>query len=248
MRFVNDDRVVGIEETVVLRLRQQDAVGHQLDVVALADFAGETHLIADDVAQPRAEFLCDPVGDGARCDAARLRMADQSTHAALQRQADLRQLRGLARSRLAAHDHDLMRADRRCDFLSHRADRQFFGKARQRQILQSLFDAGPRTLQRRFDRGQFALGRARGPALDPALQRPAVGAHHAVQRAQQPAADGGGIADGGCGAGGSHCNAGKGGTDAQTTAASCAVARRQRQIGGGRPGPRILPQRERRAL
>ena len=49
--LINDDRIVLIEEAVVLRFRQQNAVGHQLDVGARLGGIGEanfkTHLPAE---------------------------------------------------------------------------------------------------------------------------------------------------------------------------------------------------------
>ena len=45
--FVDNDRVVLFQITVVLGFRQQDAVGHQLDQCAVRTLVFEAHLIAD---------------------------------------------------------------------------------------------------------------------------------------------------------------------------------------------------------
>ena len=61
---------------------------------------------------------------GARGDAARLGVADQAVEAAAEFEADLRQLRRLARAGLAADDDDLMLLDGCRDLGAARIDRQ----------------------------------------------------------------------------------------------------------------------------
>ncbi len=51
VRFVDDDRVVGPQQPIALRLGEQDAVGHELHVRLGRDLVGEAHLVADRVAQ-----------------------------------------------------------------------------------------------------------------------------------------------------------------------------------------------------
>ncbi len=85
----------------------------------------EANLEADVAAQRRTELLGDPRGDAAGGDAARLRVADQPRDAAAHFQADLRQLRRLARACLAADDHHLMVADGGRDLLTPGSDWQF---------------------------------------------------------------------------------------------------------------------------
>ena len=68
------------------------------------------------------------VGDGARGDAPRLRVADEAAHAAAELEADLRQLRRLAGTGLAADDDDGMLADRARDLVPARRHRQLVGK------------------------------------------------------------------------------------------------------------------------
>ncbi|MDR9177887.1 hypothetical protein FEP12_05599 [Burkholderia multivorans] len=116
VRLVDDQRVVRLQQRVGLRLGEQDAVRHQLHGRARREIVGEAHLVADHFAERRAELLGDPAA-GRRCrEPARLRMADQPGAAraepAAQLEADLRQLRGLARACFAADDDDLMRGDR----------------------------------------------------------------------------------------------------------------------------------------
>ena len=58
--FINDDRIVGIEETVRLGFRQQDAIGHELDQCLVTGAVTETDLETDPlpercVAAPRPD-------------------------------------------------------------------------------------------------------------------------------------------------------------------------------------------------
>src|SRR5204862_7408740 len=106
VRLVDDDRVVRGQCAIALRLREQDAVGHDLDVGIWARVIGKADLVADRVADLRAELLRDTRGDCARGNAPRLRVADLTAHAAPRLEANLRQLRRLPRSRFAADDND----------------------------------------------------------------------------------------------------------------------------------------------
>ena len=47
MRLVNDERVVGQQQRIGLRLGQQDTVGHQLDRGIARQLVLETHFVAD---------------------------------------------------------------------------------------------------------------------------------------------------------------------------------------------------------
>ena len=123
VRLVDDDRVVGEERAVAARLGEQDAVGHELHPRARRGAVGEADLVADGAAERHRHFLGDPRRHRARGEAPRLRVPDQPALAAAGGDADLRELRRLARAGLAAHDHDRVRADRRGDLagaLRHR--------------------------------------------------------------------------------------------------------------------------------
>ena len=67
---------------------------------------GKAHLVADDVAQVRLQFFGDALGDGARRNAARLRVGDHARFASPGHHGDLGELRRFARPRLAANDDD----------------------------------------------------------------------------------------------------------------------------------------------
>ena len=90
VRLVDDDRVVLAQQRIGLGFGQQDAVGHQLDPGAAGQGVGESHLEADMLAGRRAEFESDALGSGRGGNPAWLRMADQASGAAAERQADLR--------------------------------------------------------------------------------------------------------------------------------------------------------------
>ena len=103
--LVDDERVVAAQHRIRLDLRQQNAVRHELDQGCGADLVRETHLVADHLAALAAHGLAQLVGDairdGARREPARLGVPDHAGHAAAQLHADFRQLRRLARARLA---------------------------------------------------------------------------------------------------------------------------------------------------
>ena len=110
-----------------MRLREQDAVGHQLDERVGLRVVGEPHLVADGLAERRAELVRDPRRDRARGDAPRLRVADEPALAAPEREADLRQLRRLAGTGLAADDHHRVCRDGRGDLVGALRDRKLGG-------------------------------------------------------------------------------------------------------------------------
>ena len=142
MRLVEDDGVVGAQLRIALRLRQQDAVGHQLDVGLGSNAVGEADLIADIAARLAVQLLGDARGGGARGDAARLGVADQAGAAAPQFQADLGQLGGLAGAGLAADDDDLVLLDGARDLAAAFIHRQGFIVSNGRTHRQSPGDAG----------------------------------------------------------------------------------------------------------
>ena len=78
VRLVDDQRVVGAQQRVALRLGQQDAVGHQLDRRTRLQPVLEAHLVADHLAQRRVQLLRDALGHAAGGDAPRLGVADQA--------------------------------------------------------------------------------------------------------------------------------------------------------------------------
>ncbi|MDR8821975.1 hypothetical protein FEQ05_05719 [Burkholderia pseudomultivorans] len=146
VRLVDDQRVVRLQQRVGLRLGEQDAVRHQLHGCTRREIVGEPHLVADHFAERRAEFLGDPAAGRRRGETARLRVANQAgaagAEAAAEFETDLRQLRGLARAGLAAHDDDLMTGDRARDFVASGRHRQAFGERDRRNRIRC--DGGAR--------------------------------------------------------------------------------------------------------
>ncbi len=124
MRLVDDDRVVALEQAVVLDLGEQDAVGHHLHERPVARVVGEAHLVADRPAELDVELLGNPVGDGARGDAPRLGVPDLAGDAAPELEQDLRDLRGLPAAGLARDDDHLVVAHRGGDVVAPGADRE----------------------------------------------------------------------------------------------------------------------------
>ena len=198
VRLVDDQRVVAAQQPVLLDLGEQDAVGHQLDQRVLARVAGEAHLVADDVAVLRAQFLRDPLGDGARRDPPGLGVPDRPGHAAAELEGDLGQLRGLARARLAGDHHDLVALQRGLDVVDARGDGQLLGVGDGRdrrptsfQALLGLLDVGRDPLQRP---GPLPLVGDPAGAVEPAGEPVRVGAAEGADAGGQLVG-----VDGGCG-------------------------------------------------
>jgi len=82
------------------------------------------HRIADGVAERRAQFVGDALGDGAGGKATRLSVPDGAADSAAQLQADLWQLGGLARPGLTGDDDHLIVVDGLGELVPPVADRQ----------------------------------------------------------------------------------------------------------------------------
>ena len=106
---------------VAHRLTEQHAVGDELDARLAGASVLKAHREAHIASQLRAALLRHPASGGDCCDAAGLRDADRAE--ALLRQY-LRQLCGLATSRVAEHDDHWTRTELVQDLLSVRVDRQ----------------------------------------------------------------------------------------------------------------------------
>ena len=131
MGLVHDDRVVGTQKRIALRLGQEDAIGHQLDARTGLQSVLETHLVAHHLAQGAAHFFGNAFGHAGGRNASRLGVADQArtlsgrARGALPNgQSHLGQLRGLSRAGLAAHDQNLMGLQGLHDLLPPLADGQ----------------------------------------------------------------------------------------------------------------------------
>ena len=122
--LIEDEGVVAEQPAVALDLREQDAVGHQLDQCAVGGLVGEADRVANGVAERCVEFVGDPLRHGAGGQAARLGVAYGAADAAAEFQADLRQLRGLAGARLAGDDDHLVLGDGLGDLVAALADGQ----------------------------------------------------------------------------------------------------------------------------
>ena len=185
--LVDNDRVVLVEEAVVLGLGQQDAVGHQLDQAALVALVLEAHLVAHQLTQRRADLFRHPGGHAARGQAARLGVTDQTMGATAQLQADLRQLGGLARAGLAGDHHHLMGADRRLDLVALGGDRQGVVVAHGRHAEAARLDLGGGGLEALQPLRQLGLirGRRLAQLMQLTAQAVAVGDQCLVEVFQQ---------------------------------------------------------------
>ena len=111
---------------------------------------GKAHLVADHLAERALQFLRDARRHGAGGDASRLGVADQAGDAALEFQADFRQLGGLARAGFAADDDHLVGGDGGGDVRALARDRQLFGVGGKGQMLQPLLQPFGRALHGAF--------------------------------------------------------------------------------------------------
>ena len=110
--LVDDDRVVGVEEAIRLRLGEENSIGHDPQEIVVTDAVAEAHAEAHLLPQRSTQLLGDARCDRSRCHAPGLRVRDHPGRAPLEFQADLGKLSGLARTGLTANDHDLMRGHR----------------------------------------------------------------------------------------------------------------------------------------
>ena len=177
MRLVDDDGIVARQPRIACRLGQQNAIRHQGDVRLGRGAVVETHLVAHVPPQRRAQFLGDALGRGPRGDAPRLGMGDLPGDAAPGGEADLGQLRRLARTGLPADDHHPVRADRRLQLGGALAHRQIGhalgpGTTRQARLPRRLRALQALRELRREPLARLALGPAQ--ALDERKDRPAV--------------------------------------------------------------------------
>ena len=124
VRFIENDRVVVRQVRIALRFRQQNAIGHQLDVGLRIRPVIKANLAADLPAPRHLQLLGNPARDGQGRHPTRLRATDLRLDAQPGFQAHLGNLRRLARARLACNHHDLAPANRRHDLVLAHGDRQ----------------------------------------------------------------------------------------------------------------------------
>ena len=125
MSFIDDDRVIVVQKGSALRFRQQDSVGHQLDVSLLRRRIRKTNFVSHLSPDLHRQFFGDTSRDGTGSNSARLSMSNQTRDTSPQFQADFRQLSRFARTRLAADNDHLMITYRGSDlvFAEHHGQR-----------------------------------------------------------------------------------------------------------------------------
>ncbi len=173
VRLVDDDRVVAGQEPVALDLREQDAVGHELDQRGRPDLVGEPDGVAHRLADLGVELLRDAFGDGPGGDPPGLRVADRAPDAAAELEAHLGELRGLSRAGLAGDDDDLMVPDRRHQLVARLAHRQLGRVADDGGGGLALDEAQPRVRDVRLDAVEGAVPAPLVADLPDAVEPPA---------------------------------------------------------------------------
>ena len=112
---------------IALRLRKQDAIGHELDPRIATEHFLEADLIADVSAKRHGEFLRHPLRYARRRNSPWLGAADQSPALSQRLRHHLRQLRGFPRTGVAHHHDHLMLANRGHDLVVVLHHREFLG-------------------------------------------------------------------------------------------------------------------------
>ena len=117
MRFVNDDRVVFRQIGVPLGFRQENAIGHHLDVSLRARMIVKANFAAHFAAPGDIQFLGDTARNGKRGHPSGLRAADLGLNPQSRLQTHFWQLRGFARARFTGDDDHLIPTNRIDDFV-----------------------------------------------------------------------------------------------------------------------------------
>mmetsp|Transcript_2472 Transcript_2472/g.8417 ORF Transcript_2472/g.8417 Transcript_2472/m.8417 type:complete len:500 (-) Transcript_2472:673-2172(-) len=132
VRLVQHDYAVTLQCRVNLRLPQQHAVSCELDGSSWSRRVVETDRVANTLADASSHLLCHALRDRHRRNAARLRHHDKPLPRHPRIEQKLRDLRGLARARLADDDRGPAALDERHDLLAILRDRQAPPRAAQR--------------------------------------------------------------------------------------------------------------------
>ena len=140
VRLVNDDRVVGLEQRVMLRLSQQYTVRHQLDQRIRRRAILEADFDTDAFANAGIQLFGNAPSHRTGGQTTGLRVTNQPLHAPTQFQTDLRQLRRFTRAGFSADDDHGVRGNRCCDLVLAATDGQRLGKNDlTRHLRQTLF-------------------------------------------------------------------------------------------------------------
>ena len=137
MGLIDDDGIIGAQAGITLGFGQQDAVGHNLDIGILLRTFFKPNFIPDRFTGFLPQFFSDTAGNSRSGDPARLGASDEPIDTSAGRQAEFRQLGGLAGTGLTGNDNDLMIDYGLNDLFFFGKDRQIFIKSQFGQILQA---------------------------------------------------------------------------------------------------------------
>ena len=127
MGFVDDNGVIPAQVGITLGFRQQDAVGHHLDIGIRGRAVSETNFVTNGPAGFLPQFFGNAAGYRDGGDSPRLGAADQAIDPPAGRQAKLGKLGGFAGTGFTGDNDDRMLCNGSDDLV-------FFGKDRQRFI------------------------------------------------------------------------------------------------------------------
>ena len=124
MCLIYDDRIVGLQQRILLRFHQQNAVGHNLENGLWRGLIIKTDLVTDGATDLLTQlFGKSPCNRGGR-DPSRLRTSDPSGQTPSGLETHLWNLRRFSGPGLPGHDHDGMSAHGRNDLVSLIQNRQ----------------------------------------------------------------------------------------------------------------------------
>ena len=137
MGLINDYRIIGAQETIMLCLGKQYAIGHEFDSGSLSGAVLKTNFMANDIAC-RAQLFPDSGRNRGCRYTSRLGTADQPFPAPSGLKTHLWQLGGLTASGITGNNHDLMGA-KSCNnlfFLCHNRQRFRVGRFNHEEIME----------------------------------------------------------------------------------------------------------------
>ncbi|CAH0222388.1 hypothetical protein SRABI106_01993 [Rahnella aquatilis] len=126
MRFIDDQRVVLHQHAILLDLRQQNTVGHQLNEGVFTDLIVKANFITDRVTERGIQLIGNTVGHSTRRQTSRLSMTNHAFNPATEFHTDFRDLCGFTGAGFTCDNHYLVIADSVIDVFFLLADRQVF--------------------------------------------------------------------------------------------------------------------------
>jgi len=124
VRFIHDEGVVAVQPGVSLGFRQENPIGHNLDVTIPGGFFMKTDFITYGLPGGFPQLRGNSSGNGGGGDPARLGAPDESTYSPAGCQAEFWYLGGFTRPGFTGDDDHRVASDSRNNFVLFNGDRQ----------------------------------------------------------------------------------------------------------------------------